>query len=139
VADCLHIFRRDGDYCFPINFLSIYVFHDVDKDRIGQWNLAFLELCLEFGVFALVATGIFLLFLWLGRMVLRMSAISSNYLLAFLLGVFLILAQYPIEFLGRLFLPSRQDTVLISYLLLSPVLCSALFLRNSFAKLRRTG
>jgi hypothetical protein len=115
----------------PVNVLSVYVFHDVDKDRVGHWNLAFVELCIEFGVFALVATGLFLFFVWFGRVLLRIPTIPSSYVLSFVMGVFVILAQYPIEFVGRIFLPSRQGTVLTLYLLLSPLLCAAVFLRDS--------
>ena len=55
----------------PVNAVSVYVLHDVDKDRVGRWNLAFLELCEEFLIFSALATGLFLLFLWAGRALLR--------------------------------------------------------------------
>jgi hypothetical protein len=114
----------------PVNFISVYFLHDVEKDRMGRWNLAFFELCEEFLLFGLVVTGLFLFFLWCGRALLRIPA-SSNYVLAFFMGVLVIIVQYPVERAGRAVLPSRVDVVLNLYLLLSPLLCAVLFLIKS--------
>jgi hypothetical protein len=114
----------------PVNFISVYLLHDVDKDRMGRWNLAFLELCQEFLLFGLVVTGLFLFFLWCGRALLRIPA-SSNYVLAFFMGVLVIVVQYPVERAGRAVFQSRDDIVLNLYLLLSPLFCAVLFLLKS--------
>jgi len=114
----------------PVNFISVYLLHDVDKERVGQWNLAFFELCEEFLLFGLVVTGLFLFFLWCGRALLRIPT-SSNYVLAFFMGVLVIVVQYPVERAGRAFFQSRGDVVLNLYLLLSPLFCAVLFLIKS--------
>ncbi len=114
----------------PVNFISVYLLHDVDKERAGQWNLAFFELCEEFLIFSMVVTGLFLFFLWCGRVLLRIPP-SSNYVLAFSMGVLVILVQYPIELAGRAVLPSWEDVVVTLYLLVSPLLCAVFFLIRS--------
>ena len=114
----------------PVNFISVYLLHDVDKERVGRWNLAFFELFEEFLLFSLVVTGLFLFFLWCGRALLRIPA-SSNYVLAFSMGVLVILLQYPIEVGGRAVLPAWEDVVLTLYLLLSPLICAVVFLIKS--------
>ena len=114
----------------PVNFISVYLLHDVDKDLVGRWNLAFFELCEEFLFFGLIVTGLFLFSLWCGRALLRIPT-SPNYILAFFMGVLLILLQYPIEVAGRMVLPSSVDLVRGLYLLLRPMFCAVLFLIKS--------
>ena len=114
----------------PVNAISVYILHDVDKDRVGRWNLAFFELCEEFLIFSVLASGLFLLFLWGGRALLR-KPLSPNYVLAFWLGVAVILVQYPIELAGRALFPTLKDALLTFYPLLSPLFCAILFLLKS--------
>jgi hypothetical protein len=77
----------------PLNAISVYLFHDVDDDRVGQWNLAYLELCGEFLILAAVAGTLVFLLTWIGRILLRLQEIPPSPKLAFFLGVLLILAQ----------------------------------------------
>jgi hypothetical protein len=111
----------------PVNAISVYILHDVDKDRVGRWNLAFFKLCEEFLIFSVLASVLFLLCLWVGRALLR-KPLSPDYVLAFWLGVAVILVQYPIELAARALLPSWKDTLLLLYPLLSPLFCAILFL-----------
>ena len=37
--------------------VSVYLFHDVDRDQIGHWNEAFAGLCIEFVLFTLIVGG----------------------------------------------------------------------------------
>jgi hypothetical protein len=43
----------------PLNTLSVYVFHDVDKDKIDKLNLAFSQLNAEMTMFAIIAACYF--------------------------------------------------------------------------------
>jgi hypothetical protein len=122
----------------PVNAISVYLFHDVDPDRVGQLNRAFAELCLEFIGFILVVGGLFMFFTWIGRALLHLQAIPPHPKLGLILGVLAVLLQYPFELAGRLFFPGMQDIVLTVYLLLSPMLFAALLLRDNFTKLART-
>lgn len=121
----------------PLNAISVYLFHDVDHDRVGQWNLAYLELCGEFLILVAIAGTIVLLLTWLGRILFRLQEIPTNRKLAFFLGILLILAQYPIEFAARKYFPAQKDIVLGLYLFSSPIVCAALLLWDNFAKMPR--
>ena len=37
--------------------ISVYIFHDVDCDKVGHWNEAFAGLCAEGGLFTLIVGG----------------------------------------------------------------------------------
>jgi hypothetical protein len=47
--------------------ISVYIFHDVDKDKIGHWNEAFAGLCAESVLFTVVVGGGVALLTLLGR------------------------------------------------------------------------
>jgi hypothetical protein len=115
-----------------MNALSVYVLHDVDADRIGKLNLAYRELMEEFLLFAVVATAVFLLVVWLGSMVLRLGVATSGPRLAFILGAAVIVIQYPAEFAIRVM--NRQhssESFLLAYLLGAPVCCAAIVIWNA--------
>ena len=100
------------------NGVAVYLLHDVDADRIGKWNLAYWELSKEFFFFALIVLGVFLIVTWIGSLVL---------------GIGLILIQYPTEFAVRkLSAAHSADTFLLTYLLLSPVCCAAIILIDRY-------
>jgi hypothetical protein len=122
----------------PLNAISVYLFQDVDDDRVGQWNLAYLELCGEFLILAAVAGTLVWLLTWIGRIVFDLQRIPPSPRLAFFLGILLILVQYPIEFAARKYFPARKDIVLALYPLLSSIACAALLLRDNFARMTRT-
>src|SRR5437764_13494196 len=83
------------------NGVAVYLLHDVDADRIGKWNLAFWDLTLEFFIFSLFLTASFLLLIWIGTRVLRLPHAALNPKLAFVLGIAVMLIQYPAELAVR--------------------------------------
>lgn len=114
------------------NAVAVYLLHDVDADRMGRLNLAYWELAEEFLMFAVIVAALFLLFAWIGNLVFRLRDTSPNFRLGLLLGVGVILIQYPAEFMVRRVTGRPADTFLLGYLLLSPVLCAAINLLNGY-------
>ena len=109
------------------NALAVYVLHDVDADRLENLNLAYRELMLEFLVFAIVFTATFLLFGWIVSLILRLRIVNSSSIFSFVLGMAVILIQYPAEYLVRkLNADHTSDRFLLGYLLLTPVCCVAI-------------
>jgi hypothetical protein len=94
-----------------VNAISVYLFHDVDDNRIGQWNLAFRELFGEFLILVAAISAFVLLLTWIGRILFYLKEIPPSPKLAFILGILLILLQYPIEFAARKYFPARRDIV----------------------------
>lgn len=123
---------------FPIAAISVYVFHDVDLDRVGQWNLAFSELCQETTAFILITGGLVMFLVWLSRIPFRLQSVPLNPKLGFRLGVAVILLQYPFEFACRRLFPNHDVLVAASYILFSSVVCALLVLRDGFARLSET-
>ncbi|PYV60238.1 MAG: hypothetical protein DMG95_14235 [Acidobacteria bacterium] len=115
------------------NGVAVYLLHDVDADRIGKWNLAYWELSTEFFFFALIVLGVFLTVTWIGSLLLHVRHAPTSSKLPFVLGVGLILIQYPTEFAVRkLSAAHSADTFLLTYLLLSPVCCAAIILIDRY-------
>ena len=111
------------------NAAAVYLLHDVDADRIGKWNLAFWELTVEFFVFSLVLTVSFFLLTWIGIMVFRLRQVALNFELGLVLGIAVMLVQYPAEFTVRKLAPGHSaDSFLLGYILLSPICCAAIVL-----------
>ena len=48
-----------GIFCTALflGAISVYIFHDVDKNKIGHWNEAFADLSIEAVVFSLIISG----------------------------------------------------------------------------------
>ena len=114
------------------NAAAVYWLHDVDADRIGKWNLAFWELTLEFFVFSLVLTVSFFLQTWIGIMVFRLRQVALNFKLGLVLGIAVMLVQYPAEFTVRKLAPGHSaDSFLLGYILLSPICCAAIVLLSA--------
>lgn len=114
------------------NAAAVYLLHDVDADRIGKWNLAFLELTLEFFIFGLVLTVSFFLLTWIGTMVFRLRHVALNLKLGVVLGIAVMLIQYPAEFTVRKLAPGHSaDLFLLGYILLSPICCAAIVLLSA--------
>jgi hypothetical protein len=102
------------------NAVAVYAVHDVDADRIGQWNLASWELTNEFVIFSL------------GTLVFGQREVKLNTKLGSVLGIAVILVQYAMEFTVRKLNGGRSaDAFLLGYLLLSPFCCPAIILLNS--------
>lgn len=111
------------------NAAAIYLLHDVDADRIGKWNLAFWELSLEFFIFSLVLTVSFLLLTWIGIMVFRLRQVALNFKLGLVLGIAVVLVQYPAEFIVRKLASGHSaDSFLLGYMFVSPICCAAIVL-----------
>jgi hypothetical protein len=114
------------------NAAAVYLLHDVDADRIGKWNLAFWELTLEFFIFSLVLTVSFFLLTWIGIMVFRLRQVALNFKLGLVLGIAVMLVQYPAEFTVRKLAPGHSaDSFLLGYILLSPICCAAIVLLSA--------
>lgn len=111
------------------NAAAVYSLHDVDTDRVGEWNLAFRELTLEAFIFSLVLTASFFLLTWIGTMVFRLRHVALNLKLGVVLGIAVMLIQYPAEFTARKLAPGHSaDSFLLGYILLSPICCAAIIL-----------
>ena len=116
--------------------VSVYIFHDVDKDKIGHWNEAFAGLCIEFVLFTvIVGSGVALLSL-LGRKLLHLKGYSPRSKLAFLLGVGVTVIQYIWDFAGRAAFPKFADSSLLLYLIVAIVLCSIVIVRDNFRQMK---
>jgi hypothetical protein len=113
------------------NAIAVYLFHDVDADRIGKLSLAYWELTLEFFVFSLVLTLSFLLVTWIGTTVFRLRNAPLSSTLGLVLGIAVTLIQYPAEFAVRRFATNSADAFLLGYLLVSRICCVAIVLLNS--------
>ena len=114
------------------NAAAVYWLHDVNADRIGKWNLAFWELTLEFFIFSLVLTVSFFLLTWIGIMVFRLRQVALNFKLGLVLGIAVMLVQYPVEFTVRKLAPGHSaESFLLGYILLSPICCAAIVLLSA--------
>lgn len=116
------------------NAVAVYLLHDVDADRIGQWNLAFRELAQESMYFSVFVAALFFLFTWAGKLLLRLPRVAENSKLAWSLGLGVVLLQYPSELAARKIAGQQADTLLLIYMLLSPICCAAIILRTSRPK-----
>jgi hypothetical protein len=113
------------------NAAAVYLFHDVDADRVGNLNLAYRDLTLEFLVFGFVLTSIFSLLTWVGAVAFRLRDIPPNLKLGFILGMAVTILQYPGEFVVRkLTTEGSADSFLLGYMFLSPICCAVLILLN---------
>jgi hypothetical protein len=112
----------------PLNALSAYVFHDVDKDMVGQWSRAFSDQMVEVLFFIFVADSLLLIYLFLARKLFKLPDGQLSAKTAFLSGIFTILLQYPFDYASRAIAPSMSEKLLWAYLLLSPVACASLLL-----------
>jgi len=125
------------------NAVAVYLFHDVDADMIGKWNIAFLGLTLEFFIFGLVLTVSFFLLTWIGTIAFGLRQVALNLKLGLVLGIAVMLVQYPAEFTVRkLSTEHSADSFLLGYILLSPICCAAIILlsaRKSHAALAQRG
>jgi len=113
------------------NAAAVYLFHDVDADRVGNLNLAYRDLTLEFFVYGFVLSVIFLLSVWIGSLVFRLRGTLPNLKLGLTLGIVVTILQYPAEFAVRKLAQGFAEIFLLGYLLVSPVCCAAIILLNS--------
>ena len=115
--------------------ISVYVFHDVDKDKIGHLNQAFAGMCIESVVFTLIVGGGVALFTLAGRLLFRLKGYSPRAKLGLLLGIGVTVFQYPWEFAARKELPKLADSALSFYLVLAVVFCAIIIVRDSYKQM----
>jgi hypothetical protein len=112
--------------------VSVYIFHDVDKDQIGHWNQAFAGLCNEGVLFAVIVGGGVALLALPGRHLAHLKGYAPRPKLALFLGIGITLLQYPWDFVGRAAFPKLADYSLSFYLIFAIVICSSVILRDCF-------
>lgn len=112
--------------------ISVYVFHDVDKDRIGHWNQAFAEFSIEAVLFSLVVGGLAWLLALLGRKLLKLGGYSPAARMGLYLGIAVAVLQYPFEFAARKLVPGRADSALSLYIVLAVLICTVGLLHDTF-------
>jgi hypothetical protein len=112
--------------------LSVYVFHDVDRDRMGHLNEAFRALCGESLMFTIVFGAIVAVLTQLGNRLFHLSDYTPGSKLSCLLGIGVIVLQYPWDIAGRKLLPQFADSSLLVYLILAIFVCTAALLRDSY-------
>jgi hypothetical protein len=100
--------------------ISVYVFHDVDKDKIGHWNEAFADLSVELAVFTLIVSGAVWLLALLGRQLFNLRGYSPRASIGLSLGIATAFFQYPFEFAARKLVPNLAESLLTFYLLAPP-------------------
>jgi hypothetical protein len=116
--------------------ITVYIFHDVDKDMIGQWNKAFAGLCSESVLFAVIIGGGVALLTWLGRYLFHLKEYSPRANLNIFLGVGVTVLQYPWDFFGRTAFPKWADSSLGLYLMVAITLCSIVLVRDNFRQMK---
>jgi len=114
--------------------VSVYIFHDVDKDMIGHSNEAFVGLFEEGIFFTLLISGATALLVLLGRYLLKLNAYSPRGLLGLFLGIGLTAAQYPWDFLARKVFPNFSDILLVLYMIIAVIFCTVLLLYDNLSQ-----
>jgi len=127
-----------GVFCAALfgGAISVYIFHDVDKDAIGRWNEAFAGLCMEFVLFTLIIGAGVALLVFLGRTLFRLKGYSPRLKLVFPLGIGVSVLQYPWDFIGRALFPTLSDFFLALYLLVAIVVCAIVIVSDSFRQMK---
>ncbi len=123
-----------GIFCTAllVGAISVYLLHDVDRDMMGRLNEAFLQLCTESILFALIVGGPAGLLTALGRVVFHLRGYSPRAILGFLLGIGVAVCQYAWDFSARKIFPKQADESLYIYLVAAIVLCSVVLLRDTY-------
>lgn len=111
--------------------ISVYVFHDVDRDKVGHWNEAFADLAVESVIFAVIIAIPALVFALLGQHLLKLRGHAPRAMLGIILGIAVTICQYPFEFIGRKLFPQYAESFLSVYLIVAVLACVAVFLRNA--------
>jgi hypothetical protein len=115
-----------------VGAISVYLFHDVDKDQIGHWNEAFAGLCGEMFLFTLVIGAGVALLTWIGRLVFHLKGYAPPAKLGLFLGVGVSAFQYLWDFVGRAVAPDFADAFLSAYMIVAIFVCSIVLVRDSF-------
>ena len=107
---------------------SVYLFHDVDKQLIGKWDLAFRGLVEEVLIFAILVTLGTAVLTQIGRMVAGIRPAVPLTKLGFIVGAAVGLVQYPFEFLVRKVAAEHYDFWIYTYIALSILVSSVVFI-----------
>ncbi len=116
--------------------ISVYVFHDVDRDLAGQLNVAFRGLCTESILFALIVGCLAGIFAFVGMYIFRSTKFPPRTALSVALGVGIVLLQYPWEFTVRKASPQNAQAALSTYLIAAVVLSATVLLCDSVRQKR---
>jgi hypothetical protein len=125
-----------GIFCTALlsDAVSVYIFHDVDKDMIGRWNEAFAGLWGESILFTLaIGVGVAVL-TWIGRLIFRFKGHPPRAKLGLFLGVVVSVLQYPWDFVGRVAFPKFADTFLSVYVIVAIFICSIVIVHDSYRR-----
>jgi len=127
-----------GVFCTALltDAISVYAFHDVDKDKIGHWNEAYAGLCSESVLFTVIVGGGVALLTLLGRHHFHLKGYSPRSKLGLFLGIGVSVLQYPWDFVGRAAFPKLADFSLLLYLIVAIVLCSIVIVRDNFTQMK---
>jgi hypothetical protein len=111
-----------------LSAVSVYVFHDLDKQLIGKWDLAFRDLAGEVLVFALMVARGTAVLTQIGRMVAGLRPAVPTPKLGLIAGASIGLVQYPFEFLLPNVADEQCDFWIYAYIVLSILASSAVFM-----------
>jgi hypothetical protein len=111
-----------------LSAVSVYVFHDVEKQLIGKWDLAFRGLVEEALLFAILVTLGTAVLTQIGRMVAGFRPAVPPTKLGFIVGASVGLVQYPFEFLVRKVADEHYDFWIHTYIVLAILVPSAVFI-----------
>jgi hypothetical protein len=114
-----------------VALISVYVFHDVDRDKLGHLNEVFADLAVEAAIFALIIGIPSWVLAALGKYLLKLRGYSPRAKLGIILGIAVAVCQYPFEFLGRKLLPQYAELFLSIYLVAAILICAAFLLRDA--------
>jgi hypothetical protein len=116
--------------------ISVYIFHDVDQDKIGHWNEAFVGLGAESVLFTLIVGSSVGLLTLLGRHLFHLTDYSPRAMLGLFLGIGITAFQYPWDFAGRKVFPKFAESSLFFYLIGAIVICTVVLLRDNFRQMK---
>jgi len=108
--------------------VSVYVFHDVDRDLIGKWNIAFRYLAGEVLLFGLLVTLGTTILTQIGRIVAGLRSAVPAPKLGFILGASIGVIQYPFESLVRKVADEHYAFWSYAYIVLSILVPSTIFI-----------
>jgi len=127
-----------GIFCTALSTaaISVYLFHDVDRDEIGRWNEAFAGLCAESVLFTLAVCGGVAILTFAGRHFFHLKDCSPRAKLGLFLGIGVTILQYPWDFAGRTAFAKFADVSLSLYMTVAIALCSIVIVRDNFMQMK---
>jgi len=110
-----------------LSALAVYAFHDVDAEMFGKWDVAFVELVLEFLLFSIAITLGSGVLTYLGRFIFCRRSLAPTQKLGLLVGAIIGIVQYPFETVVRLVADEHYDFWSYAYILRSIIVSSVVF------------